>query len=84
MEPTSYDKHWLAKGAYGLERVRRKNIRKEARAEKARMSKMCKCGRNEKDDRAHTCPYQEDMYNAGGTSSCYCCGSCTHTCAMDI
>lgn len=84
MDLTEYDKHWSEKGAYGLERIRRKNERKEARAEKAAAAKACKCGNYPKSDRGHTCPYQEDMYNAGGTSHCYCCSDCTHQCAMDI
>ena len=84
ISPTRYDMYWSTKGQYGAERVLRKNIRKAERAESAKAARMCKCGINEKDSRSHTCPYDEDMFNAGGTSSCRCCDRCKYECGQDI
>jgi len=80
MANAEYIAHWSKRGIYGLERIRRMDLRKMRRKEKD--NRLCKCGHNRKENE-HTCPYAEEM-NDDHESLCNCCRECTHECAMDI
>jgi hypothetical protein len=79
----TYDEHWDSKGDYGQERIRRKNLRKQKRRDKAKEKGTCKCGINPRTPHLHQCPFSVEI-NDITTDVCDCCGSCEHECAMDI
>jgi hypothetical protein len=75
-----YVQYWVQKGDYGLERIRRADIRKKKRKQ---TSGMCKCG-HRKREALQECPFDREMSWSGPYRMCRCCSECRHNCAMDV
>lgn len=77
---STYDKYWKTKGEYGLERIRRKKIRKEKRI--AKMRTCPKCGGTDREVKVMIDPYMKEM--TGDDYYVKMCWSCFEAACGDI